>query len=464
MIYDIFYVSAGKVDSNWDRFKQRFPSSQKIENVKTLDDIKKRAFTKFFWVVWDNVVVLDTFNFDYRIDKWEEDYVHVFKNTCNGEESYINGIALFSKNIKIANREFSYKFYVNKKEHDLVASKYQYPVYTIRSYKEYQDVIKTVNQPLFWCVRPEIEITDFKIFDLYFDPLNGTYDYDRSENHVFKNLEYYDGLMLASKSKVLTEKEFNFRYPVSRKEWDTVVSQPKPYDIVFISYNESNADENYNKLLSRFPNAKRVHGVKGIHNAHIAAAKLVDTELFWVVDGDAEIVDDFNFTIKQIPYYEKDLKNTVRVWQSKNPINGLEYGYGGVKLLPTKLTIEMDTDTTDMTTSISGKFEPMRTVSNLTVFNTDPFTTWRSAFRECVKLASKVIDRNYEEETDHRLSVWCTLNETVPYGFYAYAGAIAGKAYGEKYVGLPEILSRINDFEWLESEFKKLPSTESTSL
>ena len=34
------------------------------------------------------------------------------------------------------------------------------------------------------------------------------------------------------------------------------------YDIVFISYNESNADKNYAVLKSRFSMAKRVHGVK----------------------------------------------------------------------------------------------------------------------------------------------------------------------------------------------------------
>ena len=45
------------------------------------------------------------------------------------------------------------------------------------------------------------------------------------------------------------------------------------YDIVFISYQEPNADENYDKLKERFPLAKRVHGVKGIHQAHIEAAK-----------------------------------------------------------------------------------------------------------------------------------------------------------------------------------------------
>jgi len=67
------------------------------------------------------------------------------------------------------------------------------------------------------------------------------------------------------------------------------------YDIVFISYQEPNADKNYSKLKERFPMTKRVHGVKGIHQAHIAAAKKSFTKMFWIVDGDAEILDDFDF-------------------------------------------------------------------------------------------------------------------------------------------------------------------------
>ncbi|NCV63146.1 MAG: hypothetical protein EBW49_04310 [Betaproteobacteria bacterium] len=127
-----------------------------------------------------------------------------------------------------------------------------------------------------------------------------------------------------------------------------VASMVQPYDIVFISYNEPNADANFKALRKRFPRAKRVHGVKGIHQAHIEAAKLVDTVMFWVVDGDAEITKDFYFD-HQVSSYEKDI---VHVWRSKNPINDLVYGYGGVKLLPTKLTLNMDVTKPDMTTSI----------------------------------------------------------------------------------------------------------------
>lgn len=224
------------------------------------------------------------------------------------------------------------------------------------------------------------------------------------------------------------------------------------YDIIFISYKEPNADENFARLKARFPRAQRVHGVKGIHQAHITAAKKSFTKMFWVVDGDAEILDTFNFD-HVVP--KEDLE-CVHVWRSRNPINGLEYGYGGVKLLPKVLTQNMDITKTDMTTSISQWFKAMSEVSNITAFNTDPFNTWKSAFRECCKLASRTIDRQDDTETQQRLNTWCTLNESVPYGFYSYLGAEGGKYYGENNRDNPEGLKLINDFDWLESEFNRI--------
>jgi hypothetical protein len=232
------------------------------------------------------------------------------------------------------------------------------------------------------------------------------------------------------------------------------------FDIVFISYNESNAEENFSRLKSRFPLIKHVKGVEGIHQAHIAAAKRSFSPMFWVVDADAQILDTFNFDYNVTPE-EYDI---VHVWRSRNPINGLEYGYGGVKLLPKKLTLNMDVSSTDMTTNISPRFKAMEEVSNITAFNTDAYSTWRSAFRECCKLA--VINN---DESLARLNVWCVLNDTVPYGFYAYIGALAGRKYGEKNASYPEALRKINDFNWLKdlwsSEiFPKLPSRKRQQL
>jgi hypothetical protein len=225
------------------------------------------------------------------------------------------------------------------------------------------------------------------------------------------------------------------------------------YDIIFISYGEPNAEANWIRLKSRYPLSKRVTNVKGIHQAHIAAAKKAFTKMFWVVDGDAEILPDFNFD-HEVSEWDLDV---VHVWRSRNPINDLEYGYGGVKLLPRKLTLDMDVTKPDMTTSISTKFKAMPQISNITAFNTDPFNTWKSAFRECAKLASKVIDGQVDIETEHRLMSWCTAHIDRPFGNWAYLGAEDGKMYGMMKADDLEALGKINDFDWLQQFFSRYP-------
>ena len=205
------------------------------------------------------------------------------------------------------------------------------------------------------------------------------------------------------------------------------------YDIVFISYNEAYAEDNWNMLKSRFPTAKRVDRVKGIHQAHIKAAKKCFTKMIWVVDADAQIVDDFDFSY-EVDKYSLD---AVHVWRSRNPINSLEYGYGGIKLFPRNLTLKMDITKTDMTTSISDKFNAMPEVSNITAFNTDEYSTWRSAFRECAKLASRI---------------WTTVGKDKQFGEYCIKGAIAGREFG---LSSKPNLQLINDFDWLYERFSK---------
>ena len=162
-----------------------------------------------------------------------------------------------------------------------------------------------------------------------------------------------------------------------------------------------------------------------------------------------KVVDEFKFDY-EVPKHQLD---HVHVWRARNAVNALVYGYGGVKLFPKQLTIDMDLSKPDMTTSISGKFKAVQELANVTAFNTDPFNTWKGAFRECVKLSSKVIDRQKDLETDKRLNTWCTRGKTNPFGEYSIRGAIEGKAYGEKYRDSPQELRRINDFDWLQDKF-----------
>jgi len=58
------------------------------------------------------------------------------------------------------------------------------------------------------------------------------------------------------------------------------------FDVVFLSYDEPNADLHYADLCNKVPWAKRVHGVKGSDHAHKAAAEKSETEWFVTVDAD----------------------------------------------------------------------------------------------------------------------------------------------------------------------------------
>jgi hypothetical protein len=440
--------------------------------ISTYEEYKQILETEtqpLFWCVWPEITILNHTIFDLYFDpndgKYDHDRKenHVFKNLCNDKETYLCGLVLFSKEKVISQKEFNRRYLIDKKEHNQIVSRYQYKKYVLSSYEEYLTILKKETQPLFWGIWPEIAITDNSVFDLYFEPNDGKYDHDRKENHVFKhifnNTEIYNnGLVLLSKDKIIGQREFRHRFLIEKKEYNQVVSVHRLYDVVFISYNEPNADENYNNLLVKCPRAKRVHGVKGIHQAHIAAAKLCDTDMIWIVDGDAVVTDDFNFDLVMSSY---DI-DCVHVWRSRNPLNGLEYGYGGVKLLPRQLTLDMDVSSSDMTTSISKKFKAVEGVSNITLFNTDEFSAWRSAFRECAKLASRSIQRHLEEETNARLDTWCTTAQG-NYSSEALKGARAGRQYGEENKNNPNLLSKINDFDWLKEKFEHEQRAENTN-
>ena len=108
-----------------------------------------------------------------------------------------------------------------------------------------------------------------------------------------------------------------------------------------------------------------------------------------------------------------------------------------------------------MTTSTSTLYEPINMISNIHKFNTDAFSAWRTSFRECVKLSSKVIDRQQSSETLDRLYTWCSVGIEEQYGRETVKGALMGKLYGELNKNDNEKLKLINNYEWLRIEYDK---------
>lgn len=119
MAYDIFYISKFRINNNaWKLFSTRFPTAIKVENVQSIDYLRSLSFTKMFWIVWCDLELLDTFRCDFIVPEWDQHYIHVFKN----DKTY-NGIALCPKKSKSSNEEFFNRYFIEKKEIDIVASR-----------------------------------------------------------------------------------------------------------------------------------------------------------------------------------------------------------------------------------------------------------------------------------------------------------------------------------------------------
>ena len=231
-------------------------------------------------------------------------------------------------------------------------------------------------------------------------------------------------------------------------------------DVVQISYYEPFADENFEILQLFAPHAKRIQGVKGIFAAHKEAAKIAETNNFYVVDADAVIQENFNFNFNPsstVEEYPTIMQNEcIHVYRSVNPVNDLLYGYGGVKLFPRKKLLKARKWNVDMTTTLNAPFVAKMEISNITGFNTTPFDAWKSAFRECAKLASTIIPYADNYDNSHRLNIWCTRGAGRLNGKYCIMGANQGKDFGEYYRGNLKALKKINDFDWLKAQFMQV--------
>ena len=319
-----------------------------IDNYDEYCNALEQSKTQMFWMGSKNISQTDLVKSFYitHHNASLRKQNHAFVHQVDDKKLY-NGLFLCSKDQPLTQKEVDYRFPVARKEWNEIGSgPAKYEIYFVNSYEDYLKALAKSETEMFYVVPNHIDLDDNYTFDEYFTFDN---EYDRKINHVYLNGEYHDGVVLCSKHSKISQREWHFMFIANKKEHNKIVSKPKPYDIVFISYQEPNADENYKRILKRFPECKRIHGVKGIHQAHIEAAKICTTPMFWIIDGDADIVEDFNFDY-QVPVWQWD---HVHVWRSRNPINGLVYGYGGVKLFPTQATIDMDTSKPDMTTSMS---------------------------------------------------------------------------------------------------------------
>jgi hypothetical protein len=208
------------------------------------------------------------------------------------------------------------------------------------------------------------------------------------------------------------------------------------FDIIFISYDEPNADIHYADLCDKAPWAKRVHGVKGSDHAHKAAANLSDTDWLITVDAD-NIVDPAFF---DLDLDMSDPKIQVYGWCGKNKINGLRYGNGGIKIWKKEFILNMQTheastsDRAQVDFCWEDGYRNFPVVYSDSIITGSPFQAWRAGFREGVKMTLKdgikvppmELQDHIWWHNIHRLRMWSTVGAHEENGLYAIHGARLG--------------------------------------
>jgi hypothetical protein len=205
-----------------------------------------------------------------------------------------------------------------------------------------------------------------------------------------------------------------------------------PQDIVFLSYDEENAEKHWKQLREKHFRAQRVHGVKGLFNALQAAAKLVTTDWFYAVFAKTQVDPNFKFNYK--PDYLRHPANYV--FQAYNPILKTSYGHGAIVLHNRRWLLENTDPGSDITMAMPVVTVPILSCTNH--YNETPWSSYRTAFREVYKLKQM----NSIEDQYH-LHLWLTSNEGLN-GNYSQMGAVDAMNADE---------ADINNWDYIKERF-----------
>jgi hypothetical protein len=425
----------------------------------TYERLAGKSNAGMYWVVDAFTVLNPDFKFDYYPTQWDQKNVHVFLN----EDNEYTNVKLIPKdtflNKSYTDKEITNNTFENLKQINTIASlRPKWPVIHLQSLEktEFTNAIKGIKDPFVWTVDPDIKVEQ-SLLDKGYLPvatsMNKVHAWQKL-NGITNKVHAYGGLRLWPTSNDYSDiktDDLKLNRIKNIQYVKEVGSTTNPFDVIYLSYKEPYADKGFQLLQDHLRsnyalNLIWVRDVEGIFNAHKQGASMVSSKMFWVVDADAVIENDFNFDYIPDVYDEE----VVHVWASRNPVNGLEYGYGGVKLFPTKLVSNATSWGLDFTTGLSSRFKSMPQVSCVTKFNTDSYSAWRSAFRECVKLTL-----NNDTESIERLASWLNAAGNEPFTADAVKGAEQGNKFALVNKDNLNELNKINDFNWLNEQYNK---------
>jgi hypothetical protein len=418
---DIVIWTFGGNENNLDNIKKQYPNAKSLRYVGThLEMVKKSAKyvnTDYFWVLSDCCDYTE-FDANWRPDWETENSIHCW---ASGEQKFGDTFYVPKKQfLQEADDVDKLEYYSSIIWHSDGYSRLPWHI----NYIETGDIYSAITSHQFQ-----------NIYEYFVAPgstLESTVDPNLWEKRHLIAYNKNGHVSLCPRDAIGSISDRLASYPYIQYH-NCENSKQKAQDIVFISYDEKDADLNYELLLKRFPLAKRIHGVKGNVNAYKAAAKISNTPWYYAVFPKTKIDPDFG--CNHHPNYLETPGHYI--FNAHNVITDYAYGHGGVKMYHVKTTIEIENWGYDFTLSSPVTVIP---VNSCYLVPASPYEAWRTSFREVLKLKD-----NTTVEGLYRLNRWLTGNHA-EFGEYSMKGA----ADALKFDGDVTIA---NSWEWLREQF-----------
>lgn len=236
-----------------------------------------------------------------------------------------------------------------------------------------------------------------------------------------------------------------YDYPVidrARVGW----GQDTPLDIVFISNGEHGAEHHWNLLegvLGPEKKRQRLHRIDGVNGrvaAYRAAAQVSTTPWFFAVFAKLQINQDFDWS------WQPDRLQAAKhyIFHAYNPVNHLVYGHQAMIAYNRRLVMTNQAQGLDFT--LDQPHEVIPIISGTAYYDNDPWTCWRTAFRECIKLRHSLPD----VENEYRLDQWLSVGNGSN-GAWSTGGAQDAMDYYNMVEGRFEDLKKSYEWSWLAS-------------
>ena len=237
---------------------------------------------------------------------------------------------------------------------------------------------------------------------------------------------------------------YDYAYIDKTQRW----LKDEPLDIVFISNGEQYAGHHEQHLHWAVETAgkhrNKIHhsaNVNGRVAAYQAAARLSTTPWFFAVFAKLEVDPKFDWSwqpdrMQQPKHY---------IFHALNPVNGLTYGHQAMIAYNKKMVLENAGAGLDFTLDQSHEVVPL--LSGVANYNETPWTAWRTAFREVLKLKASLPD----VENEYRLRMWLSNAGEVPNAEWSQWGAEDAVEYYDQVAGNFADLKKSYEWSWLAS-------------